>query len=177
MKTVPLIMMALLLAGNQAEDAPRDENVTAPSPAPSDHYEALIAALAKQKLREAEEFEPVQLRTPNVAFPLTIKIIRRKDGVISEEEIPLRRSRKLPLAKSQAQCDQARMSAKNDGVESGFRREPASPEKPLAIYAVDRREDGCAVMVMMGNTDDVRPLPRISEGQALLLPAETGASE
>lgn len=40
-----------------------------------------------------------------------------------------------------------------------FQREPATPHEPLAIYAVDRREDGCGMMVMLGNPDDVRPLP------------------
>ena len=29
-------------------------------------------------------------------------------------------------------------------------RQPASPDRPQAIYAVDRRQDGCSVMVMMG---------------------------
>ncbi len=45
-----------------------------------------------------------------------------------------------------------------------FRREPASPERPLAIYAVDRKYDGCSVMVMMGDPDDVRPLPEVERG-------------
>ena len=43
-------------------------------------------------------------------------------------------------------------------------REPASPDKPHLIYAVDRRQDGCSVMVMKGNPDDIRPLPEPAEG-------------
>ncbi|AWW74734.1 hypothetical protein CD351_09895 [Erythrobacter sp. KY5] len=48
-----------------------------------------------------------------------------------------------------------------------FSREPASPDKPLAIYAVHRQQDGCSVMVMMGDPDDIRPLPEPQDGPLL----------
>ncbi|MEM6475615.1 MAG: hypothetical protein AAF687_05555 [Pseudomonadota bacterium] len=51
-------------------------------------------------------------------------------------------------------------------------REPASPDKPLAIYAVDRRVDGCNVMVMKGDPSDIRPLPKPAEGPMRLMPAD-----
>lgn len=50
-------------------------------------------------------------------------------------------------------------------------REPASPDKPYHIYAVDRRQDGCAVMVMKGDPADIRPLPARPDGPMLLMPA------
>jgi hypothetical protein len=50
-------------------------------------------------------------------------------------------------------------------------RDTASPDEPLMIAAVDKRIDGCAVMVMHGNTSDVRPLPEFQEGQGQLMPA------
>ncbi|MEM6908802.1 MAG: hypothetical protein AAF494_08985 [Pseudomonadota bacterium] len=53
-----------------------------------------------------------------------------------------------------------------------LRRGPAAPERPLAIYAVDRREDGCSVMVVMGNPDDVRPLPALEAEDHRLMPAD-----
>ena len=53
-----------------------------------------------------------------------------------------------------------------------LQREPASPDKPHAIYAVDRQQDGCSVMVMMGDRDDIRPLPDAPEGPVRLMPAE-----
>jgi len=54
-----------------------------------------------------------------------------------------------------------------------YRRGPGSPENPpLAIYAVDRRENGCGVMVMMGKPDDVRPLPSLSADDHRLMPAD-----
>ena len=55
-------------------------------------------------------------------------------------------------------------------------RQPASPDKPHLIYAVDRREDGCSVMVMKGDPDDIRPLPLPSDRPFLMIPAE-GAEE
>ena len=38
-------------------------------------------------------------------------------------------------------------------------RNPASAERPLMIAAVDKRIDGCAVMQMKGDVNDIRPLP------------------
>ncbi len=49
-------------------------------------------------------------------------------------------------------------------------REPATEEEPLLIWAVDRREDGCAVLVAKGDPDDIRPIPRVEDGY-LLRPA------
>lgn len=57
-----------------------------------------------------------------------------------------------------------------------LQREPASPEKPQAIYAVDRRQDGCSVMVMMGDPDDVRPLPLPAEGPPQVIPADAATN-
>lgn len=54
-------------------------------------------------------------------------------------------------------------------------REPASPDRPHAIYAVDRRQDGCSVMVMMGDREDIRPLPLPSEQPMRVIPAEAQA--
>jgi hypothetical protein len=51
-------------------------------------------------------------------------------------------------------------------------RGPASADNPYLIYAVDKRVDGCAVMVMKGNVKDIRPLPPRPEGPVLLLPAK-----
>lgn len=53
-----------------------------------------------------------------------------------------------------------------------LQREPASPDKPQAIYAVDRRQDGCSVMVMMGDREDIRPLPLPADGAVRVLPVE-----
>ncbi|WP_454599336.1 hypothetical protein [Qipengyuania sp. SM2507] len=42
-------------------------------------------------------------------------------------------------------------------------REPATGDEAMAIWAVDRREDGCAVLVAMGDPEDIRPIPEIEE--------------
>ena len=51
-------------------------------------------------------------------------------------------------------------------------REPASPEKPYAIYAVHREQDGCSVMVMMGSQGDIQQLPSASPDGPQLMPAK-----
>jgi hypothetical protein len=42
-------------------------------------------------------------------------------------------------------------------------RETADPEEPLLIKALDKRVDGCSVMVMHHNTNDIRQLPQAHE--------------
>lgn len=41
--------------------------------------------------------------------------------------------------------------------------EPVTPA-PEVIYAVDRRQDGCSVLVVKGNPNDIRPLPETQNG-------------
>lgn len=48
-------------------------------------------------------------------------------------------------------------SGRND---AGFEREPARPGDGQAIYAVDRRENGCPVLVNMGRPATVQPAPK-----------------
>ena len=50
-------------------------------------------------------------------------------------------------------------------------RDSASPDEALLIAAVDKRVDGCSVMVMRHDTSDIRPLPEFKEGPAQLRPA------
>lgn len=45
---------------------------------------------------------------------------------------------------------------------------PASPERPYMIAAVDKRIDGCAVMQMHGDVNDLRPLPPASRAPELM---------
>ncbi|MXP09555.1 hypothetical protein [Pseudoblastomonas halimionae] len=50
-----------------------------------------------------------------------------------------------------------------------LRRETATDERPLLSAAVDRRIDGCPVIQMLANPDDVRPFPKPEDGPALRL--------
>jgi hypothetical protein len=49
-------------------------------------------------------------------------------------------------------------------------RDTAKPGEPLFIAAVDKRIDGCSVMVMRNNLSDIRPLPEFSDAPAQLIP-------
>ena len=51
-----------------------------------------------------------------------------------------------------------------------LRDDNAAPTDPLLIAAVDKRIDGCSVMVMRGNLADIRPLPKFQDGPAKLTP-------
>jgi hypothetical protein len=60
--------------------------------------------------------------------------------------------------------------AREEAGQPPLDREPATGDEPMAIWAVDRREDGCAMLVAMGDAEDIRPIPRIEENH-LLRPA------
>lgn len=49
--------------------------------------------------------------------------------------------------------------------------EPAKPDDALLIAAVDHQVEGCDVLVMRGDTSDIRPLPRFDHRAADLIPA------
>jgi hypothetical protein len=77
-----------------------------------------------------------------------------------------------PLSPSPEQCrDRITQTRESAGKPSLLDRGPASPDRPHRIYAVDKRIDGCAVMVMHGDVTDIRPLPARPEGPLLLMPA------
>lgn len=80
------------------------------------------------------------------------------------------------LILGQADCrDRIHVVREASGQLPLTRREPASPEEPLAIYAVHREQDGCSVLVMMGDPQDIRPLPSPQEGPLLQeIPAGQG---
>jgi hypothetical protein len=70
--------------------------------------------------------------------------------------------------------DTVTQAREHDGKPPLLEREPASPDKPHLIYAVDKRLDGCAVMVMKGDLTDMRPIPKAAEGPLLVIPASSG---
>lgn len=52
-----------------------------------------------------------------------------------------------------------------------LQRDTASPDRPLLIAALDHRIDGCGVLVMRADTNDIRPVPAVPDDQPLLMPA------
>lgn len=56
----------------------------------------------------------------------------------------------------------------------GFEREPARPGDGQAIYAVDRRENGCPVLVKMGRPATVQPAPKPAVPMMIAAPDKRG---
>jgi hypothetical protein len=78
----------------------------------------------------------------------------------------------IPYQPSQAVCRDRIIEAREERGLPELRRETAAPDEPLLIAAVDKRIDGCAVLVMRNNTSDIRPLPVIeSKGRLERIPA------
>jgi hypothetical protein len=113
--------------------------------------------------------------TPNFAEPRTIQsVILRQYGAIEDLKIPLQDSKKTPWGTTQAECDFLRQTGRDPESSPLLRREAASPDEPLLIYAVDRREGKCPVLVMKGDTEDIREVPKTDEreGHEMLIPAK-----
>ncbi|GMN01499.1 hypothetical protein [Erythrobacter sp. MTPC3] len=73
------------------------------------------------------------------------------------------------------ECADKIMQARDEsGLPALGDRQIADPDNPLLYYAVDRREDGCGVMVMKGNRSDIRPVPALPEGPISVIPADAG---
>jgi len=95
--------------------------------------------------------------------------------VISGEDMEARQRFLRETCRDRIEQTKAEASQTPPGPPSSlplFQRKPGTPETPLAIYAVDRREAGCGVMVMMGNLDDVRPVPLTNRDDYRLMPAK-----
>jgi hypothetical protein len=91
----------------------------------------------------------------------------------AEPQAALRETR--PVTPSEKECrDRSAHARDAAGKPPLLEREPASPDKPYLIYAVDRRQDGCAVMVMKGDPEDIRPLPARPNDAARIIPLGKG---
>ena len=81
----------------------------------------------------------------------------------------------IPTSEQKFRVDEARTQVCRDTItharaQAGLpmvQRKTATPNDPELIYAVDRRQEGCSVMVMAGNPDDIRPLPKPYDGPLL----------
>lgn len=70
-----------------------------------------------------------------------------------------------------ADCADRIEQVRSDLGQPKLDRSPASPNQGYLIAAVDKRVDGCPVMQMLYDADDLRPVPRPARGAARLQPA------
>ena len=88
-------------------------------------------------------------------------------------ETPWEKMPDAPAPDSGFCADRVREARASAGLPAMDRR-TASPERPELIYAVDHRRDGCGVLVMHGNSEDIRPVPEAGN-EGGIIPAEAGA--
>jgi hypothetical protein len=111
------------------------------------------------------------------ALPLSALALVGAAEPPSDSPVPHPAIRQVELSvQSSEHCRDRITQAREDaGKPPLFDRAPASPDKPYKIYAVDKRIDGCSVMVMHGDVSDVRPLPLPSDEPLRVTPlAERG---
>ena len=68
-------------------------------------------------------------------------------------------------------CQKAIEQARGEPVEPELERGPATGDDGVMIAAVDKRIDGCAVLVMHHDKSDLRPAPSVELREAQLIPA------
>ena len=68
-------------------------------------------------------------------------------------------------------CEQRIQQVRDVSSQPALNKIPAVPGQGFFIAAVDKRVDGCPVMQMQNNINDLRPLPEPPEGPARLQPA------
>jgi len=75
---------------------------------------------------------------------------------------------------SEAECRDRIQKIRKEAGQPALESTPVSVERPQLLYAVHREEYGCSMMVMKGDIEDVRPLPKTKErdGHEMLIPAE-----
>lgn len=86
--------------------------------------------------------------------------------VFNPEGCPSRLAVEKPAAPDESACRDRIALVRGATGQPQLEQQPASPERPYMIATVDKRIDGCAVMQMHRDIDDLRPLPVVPDGQA-----------
>lgn len=106
---------------------------------------------------------------PLIALVLTAGASAENIGApeaVPPEPVP---GAQIAEADPQAVCrDRIHMARQERGLPT-LQRDTASLDEALFIAAVDKRIDGCSVMLMRDNLSDVRPLPAIA-GPGRMIP-------
>lgn len=84
-------------------------------------------------------------------------------------ETPAKPWSSVESAERTRQCRDRIERARAEAGKPKLERQPASPEKPLLMYAVDHRVDGCGVLVPVSDPADIRQPPE--PGKPELIPA------
>ena len=76
-----------------------------------------------------------------------------------------------PDGKDRAACTDRITQVRAATGQPLLQRGAAKTGEPLLIAAVDKRVDGCRVLVMAADSSDIRPEPEVAPNQVLLRPA------
>ena len=115
-----------------------------------------------------------------LAAPLVMGFTPAEEASASPQPLPFDMpgySRPAPLAEgdlkdfvNRATCRDTIEQAREESGQPKLEERPAEPAEPLFYKAVDRDVDGCDVLVMVDDTDDIRPVPE--GGPVVIQPAK-----
>jgi hypothetical protein len=93
------------------------------------------------------------------------------DAVMPGYTQPAQRWPNVEQTRSERLCADRIEQVRDATGEPMLDRAPASSETPMLIAAVDKRIDGCAVLQMKDDVNDLRPVPVPRETPVVLKPA------
>lgn len=166
---LPVAALALIAADDAATEVGENSADTAPSTtAPTEAPPALLMPSYQLTQRQKSMIAEAQIKAAEpLKSPHSSQSSQTPDRMIAKGQIMI--DERSLISPSRAECqDRITKARELLGEPPLFDREPASPANPHLIYAVDRRQDGCSVMVMKGNPSDIRQLPLPMDGNPLM---------
>ncbi len=98
------------------------------------------------------------------------QVAPNKSAMMPGYTVPPQRWTSVEEAMASQNCQDRIQQVRDASGQPALDKTPGAPDEGYMINAVDMRLDGCAVMQMKGNVNDLRPLPTPS-GAARLQPA------
>lgn len=108
----------------------------------------LIGATEPQPAISSAEASPLGFDNPAYQEPPGSKL----NQLLGRETTP------TPL-----ECKDRIQAARDEAGLPTIKKETADPDKPILVWAVDHRREGCGVLVTMGDPKDIRPIPKAPE--------------
>lgn len=99
-----------------------------------------------------------------IVLPLIVLTLTTAAAPVPQDMRPAMRELQAPPGPGERVCRDRIQEVREERGLPALDRGTASPDEALFIAAVDKRIDGCSVMVMRNNTSDTRPLPTLPAG-------------
>jgi hypothetical protein len=105
------------------------------------------------------------------AAPVPAALGGSPDAMMPGYARPAERWTSIDQALSDKQCADRIEQVRDAAGQPALDKMPATADDGYLMAAVDKRIDGCPVMQMLHDIDDVRPVPQVEQRPVYLMPA------